>query len=211
MMKDKKSNLSYYYYNYLSPKVVRESKGKLIPNVKSDIYLGKNAQIILKDSLYVNFNYNKKTKRDTIVHMEDGAQMIVEGKFYFYYGCDIFCKPNSVLELGSGFFNINTKIRCGNSIKIGKGVAISHDVTIMDSDFHFLEYEGYRQSEPVVIGNHVWIGSRAMILKGVKIGDGAVIGAGSIVTRSIPPNCIAAGNPARVIRENITWRGKKGN
>lgn len=53
---------------------------------------------------------------------------------------------------------------------------------------------------PVTIGNNVWLGSRVMILKGVSIGDNSVIGASSVVTKPIPANCIAAGNPAKIIR-----------
>jgi acetyltransferase-like isoleucine patch superfamily enzyme len=56
-------------------------------------------------------------------------------------------------------------------------------------------------SAPVKIGDHVWIGSRVIILPGVSIGDHAAVGAGSVVTKSIPPNCLAVGNPARVVRE----------
>ena len=60
-------------------------------------------------------------------------------------------------------------------------------------------------NRPVVIGNHVWIAAGAMILKGVTIGDGAVIAAGAVVTKDVPAYCLAAGVPARVIRENVLW------
>jgi len=74
----------------------------------------------------------------------------------------------------------------------------------MDSDFHDLSPEGRHfgpaSAEPVVIEDNVFIGSRAIILKGVTIGRDSVIGAGSVVTRSIPPRTVAAGNPAKVLR-----------
>jgi acetyltransferase-like isoleucine patch superfamily enzyme len=59
--------------------------------------------------------------------------------------------------------------------------------------------------QPVHIGNKVWIGANVTILKGVSIGDGSVIAAGSVVTRSIPANCLAGGIPAKVIKENVAW------
>jgi acetyltransferase-like isoleucine patch superfamily enzyme len=73
----------------------------------------------------------------------------------------------------------------------------------MDSDFHYVEL--YRRDEhppgmPVILEPHVWIGNRVTILKGVRIGYGSVVAAGSVVTHSIPPMSIAAGIPARVLR-----------
>jgi acetyltransferase-like isoleucine patch superfamily enzyme len=71
----------------------------------------------------------------------------------------------------------------------------------MDNDQHgVIRRMELPQSDPVVIGDHVWIGSKAVILPGVRIGSHAVVGAGSIVTKDIPPRCVAAGNPARVLR-----------
>ena len=58
---------------------------------------------------------------------------------------------------------------------------------------------------PVTIGDRVWIGCRATVLKGVTIGDGAVVAACSVVTRDVPPRALVAGNPARVVREDVTW------
>jgi acetyltransferase-like isoleucine patch superfamily enzyme len=71
----------------------------------------------------------------------------------------------------------------------------------MDNNQHgIIRREDLPESEPVVIEDNVWIGSKTIILPGVRIGNHAVIGAGSIVTKDIPPRCVAAGNPARVIR-----------
>lgn len=94
-------------------------------------------------------------------------------------------------------------------IDIGERCLIGADVMVSDTDFHSLDPRGRStntdwnriRSARVRIGNDVFIGARAVILKGVEIGDGAVIGAGSVVTRSVPPRGVAAGNPARCIRE----------
>ena len=108
--------------------------------------------------------------------------------------------------MGSGFFNSNIKIRCHEKIEIGENVAISHDVTIMDSDAHEGLWKGYKKTKPIKIGNHVWIGTRATILKGVTIGDNAIIAAGSVVTKDVPSNTVVAGVPAKVIKTNINWK-----
>lgn len=110
------------------------------------------------------------------------------------------------MKLGSGFFNSNIKIRCHEKIEIGENVAISHDVTIMDSDAHEGLWEGYEKTKPIKIGNHVWIGTRVTILKGVTIGDNAIIAAGSVVTKDVPNNTVVAGVPAKVIKININWK-----
>jgi acetyltransferase-like isoleucine patch superfamily enzyme len=93
-------------------------------------------------------------------------------------------------------------------IHIGAETIIAPNVTIMDSDFHTpwppekrMAYSGSERDAPVTIGKRVWIGANSIILKGVTIGNGAVIGAGSIVVKDIPPNVMAAGNPARVVKE----------
>ena len=60
--------------------------------------------------------------------------------------------------------------------------------------------QGFARERPIIIGNDVWIGSRVIILGGVRIGDGAIIGAGSVVTHDVPPYVVVGGNPARIIK-----------
>jgi acetyltransferase-like isoleucine patch superfamily enzyme len=88
---------------------------------------------------------------------------------------------------------------CHKRIEIGENCQIAYDTVIMDTDEHPIS--GGNGPQAVLIGNNVWIGTRAIVLKGVTIGDGAVIGAGAIVTRDVPARTVAVGQPARVIRE----------
>lgn len=109
-----------------------------------------------------------------------------------------------ILERGVGVSSSTLVAR--KSILIKEGTMIGADCLIVDNDFHPLDpsarhADAMPEAKPVVIGRDVFIGARCIILKGVKIGDGAVIGAGSVVSRNIPANIIAAGNPARVIRK----------
>ena len=106
------------------------------------------------------------------------------------------------IEIGNHtFINYGSSLAARASVKIGSFCHLGHYTFVMDNDQHdVIKHTELPQSAPVIIDDHVWIGSRAIILPGVRIGSRAVIGAGSIVTKDIPPRCVAAGNPARVLR-----------
>jgi len=112
---------------------------------------------------------------------------------------------DSQVVIGSkNAFSNNVTICANQEIRIGNGCQIGDLVAIYDSDFHEVNpctrNLSLGRSIPVVIGNNVWLGSRVIILKGASIGDNSVVGAGSIVTKSLPDNCLAVGFPARVLR-----------
>ncbi|MBQ8001824.1 MAG: acyltransferase [Clostridia bacterium] len=110
------------------------------------------------------------------------------------------------IEIGNNsYIGDRTEIHAGESVKIGNGVNIAWDCNILDRDYHAFESE-VEVVKPVVIEDNVWIGCRSIILKGVTIGEGAVVAAGSIVTRDVPAKCLVAGNPAKVVKENVVWK-----
>ena len=99
------------------------------------------------------------------------------------------------------FINYGTSISAYELVSIGRHCLLGHYTFILDNNPHDLrQHHALPPSAPVVIEHHVWIGARVVILPGVHIGHHAAIGAGSIVTTSIPPYSLAVGNPARVIR-----------
>lgn len=102
----------------------------------------------------------------------------------------------------------DSKIYANKSISIVNDCALSWGTTIIDSDFHRIIDSTLKNSsicESVNIGNHVWIGCNVTILKGVNTGDNSVIASGSIVNKDVPENCLAGGNPARIIKKDIIW------
>lgn len=135
----------------------------------------------------------------------EGATLVVEGSMTVYTGVRAIVDPGGRLTLGSGYVNIGARISCFMAITIGHGVAIADDVLIRDSDSHDIVSSSRPSAAPIVIGDHVWIGARASILKGVRIGDGAVVAAGAVVTRDVPPRTLVAGVPAAVRRTEIDW------
>lgn len=116
---------------------------------------------------------------------------------------DIWVLKGGQLTMGNCFINHGTTILCKKQITIGDDVGMGRNVWITDSDGHPIT--GQEMSKPIVIGNHVWIGSQATILKGVTIGSGSIVAQGAVVTKDVPEGCVVAGVPARVVRENVEW------
>jgi acetyltransferase-like isoleucine patch superfamily enzyme len=124
--------------------------------------------------------------------------------------CKIEVRNGAVLRIGNSVGLTLTTIICHEQITIENNVNIGIGVHIFDTDFHSLNHEFRRdikldrenkKTKPILIKNDVFIGAHSIILKGVTIGENSVIGAGSVVTKNIPANVIAAGNPCRVVRE----------
>lgn len=131
---------------------------------------------------------------------------------------------NGKIEIGSNcYVGDHTRIWAADSVKIGNNVLIAHNVNIFDNDTHPTDYLERRddaeniifkggirknypslQSLPVEIGDDAWIGCNSIILKGVKIGGGCIVAAGSVVTKSTPPFSLVAGNPARVVKSLLS-------
>ena len=170
--------------------------------------ISKRATIRVKRKLYFNKQWVEarqlKNKSPGCLCLESGATLTADS-FTCHAGCRVIVHKGAVLTLKTGFLNNESVINCTNSICIGEDCAISERVVIRDSNVHKLLDEGYSVSAPIEIGDHVWIGMNATILPGVTIGDGAVIAAGAVVSQDVPPKALAAGVPARVIRENVEW------
>ncbi len=131
---------------------------------------------------------------------------VLQAPVYFDYGCNTFFG-----KFSGANFNFTCLDVC--PVSIGDNVLIGSDVTLAtpvhpllpeersvrqrdDGSFYNLEY-----ARPIVIENDCWLASNVIVCGGVTIGEGSVIGAGSVVTRDIPPHCLAAGNPCKVIRK----------
>jgi acetyltransferase-like isoleucine patch superfamily enzyme len=120
--------------------------------------------------------------------------------------------PNTELTVGEGTTMVQAAIQLHEPghIRIGRDCMISSQVYISLSDIHpiYEQATGKRinPAAPVEIGDHVWLGLRSLIMKGARIGDGAVVAAGALVTGEVEPASIVAGAPARVLRRGVVWR-----
>ena len=149
---------------------------------------------------------DKKKMKEMIKNIlgKTGEDVCVEQPFRCDYGKNI--------EVGNNFFaNYNCVILDVAKVTIGKNVMFAPNVSIYTAG-HPIHPEsrnsGYEYGIPVTIGDNVWVGGSVVINPGVKIGNNVVIGSGSVVTKDIPDNVIAVGNPCRVIRE-ITEEDRK--
>lgn len=150
------------------------------------VYREPNSEIIIGNN--VSFRSDKSSnlfgtlKKSTIATLKEGA----------------------VLTIGHGCGISAASITSFKKVTIGNNVLIGANVFITDSDWHGIKIEKRREegeSKEVIVGNGVWLGANSIILKGVTIGENSVIGAGSVVTKNIPGNVIAAGNPCSVIKK----------
>ena len=125
-----------------------------------------------------------------------GARTVLLSPFHAGFGSNV--------HIGDDFFgNVNLTFVDDVEIRIGNGVMIAPSVTLTTTGHPIhpdLREDFRRFSEPIVIEDKVWIGSNVVVLPGVRIGFGAVIGAGSVVTHDIPPKTVGVGVPCRVVR-----------
>ncbi len=126
-----------------------------------------------------------------------------EGKFFIEppFRCDYGYN----IELGENFYaNFNLTILDGAKVSFGKNVLIGPNVSLFTASHPIdpiARAAGWEYSKPISIGDNVWIGGHTVINPGVSIGENSVIGSGSVVTRDIPANVVAVGNPCRILRE----------
>jgi len=143
------------------------------------IFLGKGSEVHIGDNVLI--------EREVRISTGENARI--------YIGDDTY--------LGDG-----TNILAVEEVNIGRGCAISWHVLFMDTSSHPFAVQGQELRtliEPIRVEDQVWIGCRAVILKGVTVGEGSVIANNAVVTHDVPPRTLVGGNPARVIKEDVIW------
>lgn len=149
--------------------------------------------------------YNAVMPFDMKKGMDCIARTGIKHKENIYFEPPFHCEYGNHIEVGENFYaNVNCIMLDVGKTTIGDNVLFGPNVSIYTAG-HPIHPEsrnsGYEYGIPVTIGSNVWIGGSCVILPGVSIGNNVVIGAGSVVTKDIPDNVCAAGNPCRVIRE----------
>ena len=199
---------SYSVYRRGRVYVCKSSPRALLIDGKTILHIHKTAQITNNGYMTLGLvakDFFPATKPARFA-MGENSKLKINGNVGIGGGVILEIFKNASVEFGKNVcINSNTTLIATTSIKVGDNTGIAWDVEIVDTDFHQISREGAVMASPIEIGSHVFIGNRAIIMKGVKIGDGAVVAAGAIVTKDVPPHCLVGGVPAKIIKENIAW------
>ncbi|CAM4033642.1 sugar O-acetyltransferase [Shewanella aquimarina] len=148
----------------------------------------------LRQQANAEMNRRGEVDNELLPHLD--SQAVIKLPLYISYGQNLHVAPQV-------FINVNVTLQDNAPITIGRQTMIGPNVQCYTAN-HPLDSErrceGWEQAEAILIGERVWIGGGAIILPGVTIGDEAVVAAGAVVTKDVPPKTLVGGNPARVIR-----------
>ncbi|WP_081599371.1 acyltransferase [Prochlorothrix hollandica] len=205
---------------HLSHHVVKNSISKKYLGLCSymdaftNVYFEKNSVVEFNNEGFLVFGTERSSfqgwAKPNSLFLRSAGRLIINGYNEIGRGSLVWILDNGTITLsGNSYTAGNNMLVSKSSIEIGKDCCIAWGVTICDHDFHKYYVNGIQQTEtsPIVIEDSVWIGMNATILKGVRIGSGAIVGAHSVVTKDVPSKAIVAGNPARIIKENVEFYG----
>ncbi len=195
-------------YRQLRPTVIKGNNNLVsIKSKRHGFYVR-----IYGDNNSIDIGENSRLKYTQITILGDNNHIIAEDGSKLDGPCKITLEGNSTLYIGrnSGIRGVTFVAKDAN-ITVGRNCMFSYDVIVRNNDSHkVLDADGNvtNGAQDIVIGDHVWLCERSTILKGVTIGENSILGFGAVVTKDCPPNSVMAGNPARVVKQNVTWLNK---
>jgi acetyltransferase-like isoleucine patch superfamily enzyme len=203
-----------------SPKVEKLSVSKsylglcAYINGLSSLDIERGSKISFDDSGFLVFGTERSSFRGwagrSSMYIRRGGELHIYGYNQIGRGSLVWILEDGKVEmLGNSFTAGKNMIISKESVSIGKDCAIAWGVTICDHDFHKLYKDGIQKIEtaPVKICDRVWLGMNSTVLKGVTVGEGAVVAGGSVVVNDVPPGVVVGGNPAKIICEGIEFLG----
>lgn len=177
---------------------------------KSKIHIGKNATLNFGGRVKIGNNRHQPVVSLLPINLWFGEKSTISfGKSVCIGpGVNMIVKENATLKIGDRtYFTSDLHLEAVKCIEIGSDCAVSWGATIIDDNHHKVLPKTLSKNgaEFVKIGNHVWIGCNVTILKGTEIGENCIVAAGSIAKGKFPPNSLIGGNPAKVIKDNVSW------
>ncbi len=198
--------VKYFYFNFISSIVKREKDCYILPNRGSRFEIDRTARIYLRGNLTLNDHKLKHSKAECYLRMMKNTELYINGDVKCAFLSTIELHSGSKVSIGKAYINVGAVIMSEKEIEIGNDVLISRNVYIYDSDFHqILDESGNitNQAKKITISNGAWLGVKSTILKGVKIGEGAILSANSTAMTRIKSHTIACGTPARPLMDVV--------
>lgn len=170
----------------------------------------KTGRVIINGKLVIEKRGARPPVGDVVIEVYDGATLVIHGTVILGGGVHLLVGKGATLTIGSQVegrtsISYGTEIIANENVKIGSGCMLSWDVLVMDTNIHPILEPPTQIHQPVVIGDHVWLGARSTVLKGVAVGAGAIVGTAAVVVKDVAAHTAVGGNPAKVLKEGVRW------
>lgn len=163
------------------------------------VSIDKTANITLNGPLRIGVKRISSSKQETRLWMQPKSKLLVHRYMSMGGGANVEIYTGGLLEVGVIASNAEYTIICNQHIKIGSPCNIARNATIRDTSGHLVAVPGFKKCRPVELGNHSWICTESTIMPGVTVGDGAIVGACSFVTKNVLPFTMVQGSPIEEI------------
>lgn len=198
----------YQFFKYNTLKEIK-SGNILLPTPHCIIDIAKGAKIQKEGITILGKKVKfKKSRLETRLSVANNATLNLGSRISIGYGADLEVFSGATLTFkGCCSSNIGLTVICGNQIEFGNNTMIGRHVTVRDNNGeHYINRQGYKNSQPVIIGEKVWLCESCTVMNGVTVGDGAIIGAKAFVIHNVPANSMVSGHPAEVVDEDVLWK-----
>lgn len=199
--------------------------------IGKNVKFGKNTKIIMSSCSELVIEDNVRFGDDTVIKVAASSSLMIGSNSFFEKNLDIFVNDNSSVVINEAAFQDHTRITCALNAEIiikekstfrayllllildntrfhcGKDCMFSYEISVRSENGHTLLKNGLPAvgRKDVILADHVWVGQRALLFSGTRIGTGSVVGAASFVNKSFGDHVTIAGSPAKVLTEHIDW------
>ena len=170
--------------------------------------IGPGSKVTFTANSFLFVGFRLYTPTPTAIHLGRRATLAIDGTVEIARGVRLYVHDDARLEMHSGTrIGDHSTLTCWNHITFGGNGGLSWYCNVMDTPLHEFVVNGVKKplTAPVAFGKNVLVGSYATVLAGVTVGDGAVVAAGSVVTKDVPARSLVGGNPARILSHDVEW------
>lgn len=197
----------FIYYNFVCKRVKSNfaNGSVLIPYKNCHISIAKDAILVLEGPFFLGIPSLPGSRKNTYLVLNDKSKLIIRRSCRIIDDSSILLYKNAYLDIGDFHSNTDLEINCGDKIILNGEITCGRHVRIKDYNGHYVSYENYPKSAPVIIDNHVWLCTGTTVNPGVHIYEGCVIGDNANVVTDVPANTFSIGNPACIVKEKIQF------